>query len=78
LNINNQLRDYIQKEIAKGRELTDDESLLEGGILDSLAIVKLVSYIEDEFDIEVPDSDFDPENFETISAIVQLIERART
>lgn len=78
MNISNQLREYIQKEIAKGRELAVDESLLEGGILDSLAIVKLVAYIEDEFDVEVPDSEFDPENFETISAIVQLIERSRS
>ena len=78
MNITNQLREYIQKEIAKGRELTDDESLLDGGILDSLAIVKLVAYIEDEFDVEVPDSDFDPDNFESISAIAKLIERARS
>ena len=77
MNIATNLREYIQREIAKGRELSDDESLLDGGILDSLAIVKLVAYVEDEFDIEVPDSDFDPENFESISAIAQLIERVR-
>jgi D-alanine--poly(phosphoribitol) ligase subunit 2 len=77
VNNNDQLRDYIQREIANGREVSDDESLLEAGILDSLAIVKLVAHIEDEFGVEIPDSDFDPDNFESISAIVKLLDRIR-
>lgn len=63
--------------MAKGRDLADDESLLAAGILDSLAVVKLVAYIEDEFDVEIPDSDFDPDNFESVSAIKDLVERIR-
>ena len=71
------VRDYIQRELSRGREVSADDSLLELGILDSLAIVKLVTFIEDDFDIEIPDSDFDPECFETVSAIAELIDKVR-
>lgn len=71
------IREYIQKEIANGREISNDESLLDAGVLDSLAIVKLLAYVEDEFDVEIPDSDFDPDNFESVATITQLIERIR-
>ena len=77
MKISDQIRKYIQAEIANGREITEDESLLEAGILDSLAIVKLVAYVEDEFDMEIPDADFDPDNFESVTAITRLIERVR-
>ena len=46
--------------------------LLEKGILDSLAIVKLLSFLEEEFDIEIDDADFDPDNFESIRSIANL------
>jgi len=71
------IREYIQKEIANGREISNDESLLVAGVLDSLAVVKLVAYVENEFDVEIPDSDFDPDNFESVATITQLIERIR-
>ena len=71
------IRAYIQKEIANGREISNDESLLVAGVLDSLAVVKLVAYVENEFDVEIPDSDFDPDNFESVATITQLIERIR-
>ena len=53
--------------------LKPDDPLLTSGLLDSLGIVKLLSFIEDEFDTEVDDADFDPENFETLSSITKLI-----
>jgi len=71
------ISEYIQKEIANGREVPKDESLLAAGILDSLAVVKLVAYVEDEFDVEIPDSDFDPDNFESVATITELIKRIR-
>ena len=71
------ISEYIRKEIANGREVSKDESLLAAGILDSLAVVKLVAYVEDEFDVEIPDSDFDPDNFESVATITELIERIR-
>ena len=66
------LTTYFTKELGAG-DLTADSQLLSSGLLDSLAIVKLLSFVEDEFDVEIADADFDPENFETLSRITTLI-----
>jgi acyl carrier protein len=66
------LQAYFAKEL-RGKTLAPDDGLLSSGLLDSLAIVKLLSYLEDEFDVEIDDADFDPENFETINSIAALI-----
>ncbi len=66
------LTSYFADELgAKG--LGDSDSLLSSGVLDSLAIVRLLSFVEEEFDVEISDADFDPENFETLGTITKLI-----
>jgi acyl carrier protein len=44
----------------------DDESLFDSGLLDSFALPELVSAVEREFDISIPDSDLNPRKFETL------------
>lgn len=66
------LKAYFAKEQG-AKDLGPDDSLLQSGVLDSLAIVKLLSFIEEEFDVEIDDADFDPENFENLRTIARLI-----
>ena len=47
-------------------EINDNTQLLAKGYLDSLNLVVLVKYVEDEFDIKIDDSDITPANFETV------------
>lgn len=71
------LRHYIFGELASDKNIEDwedDQSLLEGGVIDSLAILKLLSFIEEKFSITLSDDDFVPENFETINCLCDLIE----
>jgi D-alanine--poly(phosphoribitol) ligase subunit 2 len=46
-----------------------DESLFESGYLDSFALQDMVSALETEFGISVPDSDLSPRKFESVSRI---------
>ncbi len=57
------------------RALGPDEDLLEQRIIDSLGIMKLVSFLEQSFEIEVSDDDIVPENFQTITAILRYIDQ---
>jgi acyl carrier protein len=61
------LRILVQ-EIA-GKPAPDDEqqSLFESGLLDSFALPDLVSAIEKEFGIKVPDADLNPRKFDSIA-----------
>jgi acyl carrier protein len=50
-----------------------DESLFESGLLDSFALPDLVSALESEFSIKIPDSDLNPRKFDSISRIESYI-----
>ena len=55
----------------------DDYPLLEKDVLDSMGIIQVVAFLEDEFGIEVDDAELVPENFETIGSIAKLIDSKR-
>jgi acyl carrier protein len=52
----------------------DEESLFEGGLLDSFALPDLVSALEVEFAIKVPDRDLNPRKFDSIARIETYLE----
>ena len=51
-----------------------DESLFDSGLLDSFALTDLVSGIEAEFGITIPDRDLNPRKFDSINRIVEYLE----
>ncbi len=51
-----------------------DESLFDLGYLDSFALADMVSALEKEFGIKIPDSDLNPRKFESIDRIDQYLE----
>ena len=69
------LRGFLADELkADVSGLSDDDTLLGSGILDSMAVMKLITFLEDNCNIEVSDEDFDPDNFESLNAINKLVE----
>ncbi|NUP13167.1 MAG: acyl carrier protein [Polyangiaceae bacterium] len=69
------LLQYFGDKSAKAKNLAEGDSLLERGLLDSMAIVKLIAFIEERFGVVLGDDEFDPDNFETVDAIAKLIEQ---
>lgn len=57
--------------------MLDSKSLISDGILDSLDIMRLIMELENEFDIEIDPEDVLSENFESVEAIMGLIEKCR-
>lgn len=51
-----------------------DDDLFELGVLDSFNVVDLVSVLEEECGIDIPDVDVDPTNFQSINAIEHYVE----
>jgi acyl carrier protein len=58
-------------------ELESDYDLLEGGVVDSLGLLKVVAWLETEFDIGVDDAELGPESFRTVDAIKAFVDQAR-
>ncbi len=52
----------------------EEESLFESGLLDSFALPDLVSALETEFGIKIPDSDLNPRKFESVARITEYVE----
>jgi acyl carrier protein len=60
-----------------GAPLTDDTDLIESGIVDSMGLMRIVTFLEDRAGVRVPDDEVAPDNFATIAAITALTERLR-
>ena len=50
-------------------QIGDEDSLFESGVLDSFALPDMVSALEEEFSIKVPDADLNPRKFDSIARI---------
>jgi acyl carrier protein len=74
-SVKDKIRDYIT-ETAKYADvagITDSASLIEAGVLDSLQLVRVVSFLEDTFGVTVADEEIVPKNFESIDGMEQLV-----
>ena len=70
------IKGYILKEFLPGEnpaELTDSTPLISGGILDSLATIKLVVFLEEQFKIQIQAHETMVDYLDTISDIAQLV-----
>jgi acyl carrier protein len=71
------IKKFIETEIMFGDvgvEITDNTPLIEQNILDSLAIMKLLLFIEEKYSIHIGDEELIPEHFESPKAIASLLE----
>jgi acyl carrier protein len=70
-----QVQEFIAQEIAPDvGPIAPDLDLLEAAAIDSLGIVRLISFLEERYAIEVDDEDLDPENFRSVDSIVVFVE----
>ena len=74
------IRDFLIQDVLYDRDLRDlalDDNLIEKGLLDSLSILKVVTFCEEQFGVKIPDQDVVPDNLESVRAMAALVERAR-
>lgn len=73
-----QLRKFISEATFTDIEDIKEETLIfEEGIFDSLGFLSLISYLDEEFDVQVEDDELVEENFESVKAVVEFIERKK-
>ena len=67
----------ILSEICPGIDFETETALIDDGLIDSLDIVAVVTELMEAFDVELGVDDLTPENFNSVDAIVELIENAQ-
>ena len=77
MDVSLKIRSFILENILIGSDdsaFDDDDSFLEKGLIDSTGILELVSFLEDEFEIEVKDVELVPNNFDSLSKLSNYVE----
>lgn len=79
-DVKERLRQFIVSTYLPGESpenLRDDTRLLSSGVLDSLATLGLVAFVEKEFELEIEAHETGRDNFDRIEDIAALVERKR-
>jgi acyl carrier protein len=73
--VQTEIREFIlaQFPVAKKKKIKVDDVLLESGIIDSLGVMEIVSYIAEQFQIDIEEDDLVPENFNSVRAIAHFV-----
>lgn len=69
-----QIREYIANEVlsTNNNQWDDDTDIISSGLLDSLSTVKLLVFVEDNFDISFDDS-LELDNFKSVNTIANIV-----
>ena len=81
MEVGPRIRRFIIKNFPLARKksiIEDDSLLLDSGIIDSMGVLDLIIFIEEEFKIAITDGDLLPENFETIASMATFILTKKT
>ena len=68
-----EIRGWLRDNVTGGRDIPEDEPIIENGVLTSLQTVELVMFLEERFGIMVEDEELDEENFGSVNAIARLV-----
>jgi acyl carrier protein len=78
--LKDQIREFIQVQLAEPKGIssfTDDESLMETGVIDSLGIFRLVSFLEEDLRVRVSDEEINADTLKSVNTIEELVLRKR-
>jgi acyl carrier protein len=73
------ISDYIVKEFLGDNSvtITANDNLIEEGIIDSLAMLRLIQFVEEQFSVSIQPEDVIIENFESLDTISTLVENKK-
>jgi acyl carrier protein len=77
MGIIDDLRAFLvsKRYLRNNHDIAEDQSLLNAGLIDSLAVLELSNHIEQVYGVQVSEDDLVPENFDSLAAIKAFIDR---
>lgn len=76
--LSTELATFIRQNLVRdGQSVGPDDSLIDSGIVNSMGLIRLVNFIEQQTGVRIPDTMITPDNFETITAIEQTVNEVR-
>jgi len=75
--IESRIMTFIQSELLTVETTVDrEDDLLSGELLDSIAVLRLSVFVEEEFQLNIQPSDYVIENFQNVAVIAEFVQRA--
>lgn len=59
--------------VGGGSDVSSSDDLIESGLMDSLALMRLIHFLEESFDVVFDGMDVVPDNFKSVDAMVDLL-----
>ena len=69
------IKAYVVGELLSGKDVGDKDDLLLSGLVDSLGVMRLVIYLEQQYSIKIPPEDVVIDNFMNIETISLYLEK---
>jgi acyl carrier protein len=76
MTIQTRIRDFLNATMGRAELIAtvgDDDSLIDGGVVNSLGLLEIAGWLESEFGIHVDELDLVADNFESITAITRFV-----
>ncbi|MBI5180225.1 MAG: acyl carrier protein [Nitrospirae bacterium] len=75
--IEEQVKQFITENFlfSEEKKITETDSFLENGIIDSTGVLELVSFVEEKFNVKVKDEEMIPENLDSINNLANFIKK---
>jgi acyl carrier protein len=69
------LENYLKEEILQqpNRKIAADEPLISSGLIDSFSLVDVALFVEDNFGVQIDDTELNADTFDTLDALADLI-----
>jgi acyl carrier protein len=81
LELHTEIRNFIVGNFMMGmnpEELSDSDSLLDKGIIDSTGVLELVGFLEENYQIQVEDEELVPENLDSVNNLAGFIQKKQS
>ena len=63
----------VLSEIREDVDFDDETELVSGGIIDSIDLTQIIAELDETFDVHITTGDIEPENFNSVDAMLELI-----
>jgi acyl carrier protein len=77
-NFAEEIMKFLAQQFPATKNVGDSDPLLEGGLIDSLGILDVVTFLENQFGVTIADEDLSPENFASVRSIAEFVSQKKS
>ena len=75
MKLKNEIKNYIiEVSLSDANKIKEDTLIFDTGLLDSMGLLFLIEFLNENYQVEVNDEELNPKNFESINSIVAFVE----